>query len=80
MESGVKFSGCTVHFVTDEYDRGPVIVQRQVAVDPSDDADTLAARVFEEECIAYPEAIRLVTEGRLQVEGQTVRVLGELST
>lgn len=50
-------SGCSVHLCTDEYDRGPILVQRRVPVLPGDDADTLAARVFEAECEAYPEAI-----------------------
>ena len=67
LESGVKFSGCTVHFVTEEYDRGPIILQRIVPVHPQDTVADLARRVFTEECIAYPEAIRLYAEGRLEV-------------
>ncbi|GAA4450458.1 phosphoribosylglycinamide formyltransferase [Novipirellula rosea] len=58
LKRGVKISGCTVHFVDNEYDNGPVIVQRSCPVKPDDDADTLAARVFEQECLALPEALR----------------------
>lgn len=67
LDSGVKFSGCTVHFASEEYDRGPIILQRIVPVHPRDTVADLAARVFAEECIAYPEAIRLHAEGRLEV-------------
>jgi formyltetrahydrofolate-dependent phosphoribosylglycinamide formyltransferase len=75
LESGVKVSGCTVHFVDHEYDHGPIIVQRCVPVLDSDTADTLAARVFAEECEAYPEAIRLFAEQRLRLDGRRVRIL-----
>jgi phosphoribosylglycinamide formyltransferase-1 len=64
-----------VHFADNVYDHGPVIVQRCVPVLEDDSPDTLAARVFEQECIAYPEAIRLFAGGRLRIEGQLVRVL-----
>ncbi|MCP4247491.1 MAG: phosphoribosylglycinamide formyltransferase [bacterium] len=57
-------SGCTVHFCDNQYDHGPIILQRRVPVLPDDTADTLAARVFEQECIAYPQAIRQVAEER----------------
>jgi formyltetrahydrofolate-dependent phosphoribosylglycinamide formyltransferase len=67
LKTGCKVSGCTVHFCTNEYDAGPIILQRCCEVKDSDDPDTLAARVFEEECKAYPEAIRLFSEGRLEV-------------
>ena len=59
IEAGETESGCTVHYVTNEYDAGPPILQRTVPVLPEDDTDTLAARVFEQERIAYPEAIRI---------------------
>ncbi|MHC4853816.1 MAG: phosphoribosylglycinamide formyltransferase, partial [Planctomycetota bacterium] len=59
LASGDTESGCSVHFCTAEYDEGPVLLQRRVPVEPGDTADTLAARVFEQECVAYPEAIRL---------------------
>ncbi len=65
LAAGRKVSGCTVHFVTNEYDAGRIILQREVPVLEGDDADTLAARVFEQECIAYPEAIRMFAAGRL---------------
>ena len=59
LAAGERESGCTVHHCTNVYDEGGTIVQRRVPVMPGDTADTLAARVFEQECIAYPEAIRL---------------------
>ncbi|MBI4711957.1 MAG: phosphoribosylglycinamide formyltransferase [Planctomycetes bacterium] len=72
IESGVKFSGCTVHFADNEYDRGPIIVQRVVPVADNDTPTTLADRVFREECIAYLEAIRLFEAGKLKVVGRRV--------
>jgi formyltetrahydrofolate-dependent phosphoribosylglycinamide formyltransferase len=75
LDMGVKVSGCTVHFADNVYDHGPIILQRTVPVLDDDTPDTLAARVFEQECEAYPEAIRLFAEGRLRVEGRRVRVL-----
>jgi phosphoribosylglycinamide formyltransferase-1 len=75
VRSGVKVTGCTVHFADNEYDHGPIILQRAVPVSFSDDPDTIAARVFEQECEAYPEAIRLFAEGRLEVVDGRVRVL-----
>lgn len=63
LRAGCKVSGCTVHFCTNEYDKGPIIVQRACEVKDTDTPDTLAARVFEQECIAYPQAIRLFAEG-----------------
>jgi phosphoribosylglycinamide formyltransferase 1 len=64
---GCKVSGCTVHFCTNQYDKGPIIIQRSCPVKEDDDAEALAKRVFEQECIAYPEAIRLFSQGRLSV-------------
>ncbi len=61
LAAGETASGCTVHYADNTYDTGPIIVQRRVPVLPADTPDTLAARVFEQECIAYPEAIRIVT-------------------
>jgi formyltetrahydrofolate-dependent phosphoribosylglycinamide formyltransferase len=75
LAHGCKVSGCTVHFVDEQYDAGPIIVQRACPVLEGDTAQTLAARVFEEEKIAYPEAIRLFAEDRLRLEGRVVRVL-----
>ena len=74
LAAGCKVSGCTVHFVTNEYDSGPIIVQKTVPVLEGDDADALAARVFEQECVAYPEAIRLFGQGRLGIDGNVVRI------
>ncbi len=71
---GVKVSGCTVHFADNQYDHGPIILQRAVPVLDEDTPQTLAARVFAEECQAYPEAIRLFAEGKLQLEGRRVRI------
>jgi phosphoribosylglycinamide formyltransferase-1 len=75
LAAGCKVSGCTVHFCTNEYDRGPIIVQRTCPVEDDDTSDTLAERVFQQECLAYPQAIRWFAEGRLQVEGNRVKVL-----
>lgn len=74
LAHGCKVSGCTVHFVTNEYDAGPIIVQKTVEVHEGDTAEDLAARVFEQECIAYPEAIDLFAQNRLQVDGRIVRI------
>ncbi|MDB5384995.1 MAG: phosphoribosylglycinamide formyltransferase [Planctomycetaceae bacterium] len=75
LARGVKVSGCTVHFADNEYDHGPIIVQRCVPVLPEDSADLLAARVFEAECQAYPEAIELYRQGRLRIAGSIVQIL-----
>jgi formyltetrahydrofolate-dependent phosphoribosylglycinamide formyltransferase len=64
LEAGVKETGCTVHFVDDQYDHGAILLQRKVPVLPGDDVHTLAARVFEEEKAALPEAIRRVLAGQ----------------
>jgi formyltetrahydrofolate-dependent phosphoribosylglycinamide formyltransferase len=74
LEQGVKMTGCTVHFADNQYDHGPIILQRAVPVLEDDTPDTLAARVFAAECEAYPEAIRLFAEGRLRIEERRVRV------
>ncbi len=65
LDYGVKVSGCTVHFVDNHFDHGPVILQRTCPVLDNDSAETLQARVFEQECLALPEAIQLFAEGRL---------------
>lgn len=64
IAAGATESGCTVHFVDNEYDHGPPILQRRCPVEPGDTPDTLAARVFEQECQALPDAIRVIAEGR----------------
>lgn len=76
IEHGCKVSGCTVHFLDNSYDTGPIVLQQTCPVLDDDTADTLAARVFEQEKLAYPEAIRLFAQGRLKIEGRRVRVLG----
>lgn len=76
LRAGCKVSGCTVHFCNHEYDRGPIIVQRCAPVLEGDTPDTLAARVFEQECEAYPEAIALFAAGRLHIKGGQVRIEG----
>jgi formyltetrahydrofolate-dependent phosphoribosylglycinamide formyltransferase len=74
LESGVKVSGATVHFADDEYDHGPIILQEAVPVRDDDTPDALAARVQAAERRLVPEAIRLIAEGRLAVEGRRVRL------
>jgi len=71
---GVKVSGCTVHFVDESLDGGPIILQRVVPVMDDDDEDTLADRILEQEHVAFPEAIRLFCEDRLEIAGRKVRV------
>ena len=73
LAAGVKLSGATVHFVDEEYDHGPVVLQRAVPVQDDDTPDTLAARVQEVERRLVPEAIRLFAEGRLVIEGRRVK-------
>ncbi len=72
LKAGCKVSGCTVHFCTNEYDKGPIIIQRCCPVREDDNPDTLAARVFEQECIAYPEAIKLFSQGKISVKNDRV--------
>jgi phosphoribosylglycinamide formyltransferase-1 len=72
FDYGVKVSGCTVHFVDADLDHGAILVQKVVPVLDSDDEHTLAARILEEEHIAYSEAIRMVLEGRFTIEGRRV--------
>ena len=72
LAHGCKVSGCTVHFVDATYDNGPIILQRTCPVLDDDTADALAHRVFEEEKVAYPEAIRLFGQNRLRTDGRRV--------
>jgi formyltetrahydrofolate-dependent phosphoribosylglycinamide formyltransferase len=74
LAHGCKVSGCTVHFVNNEYDAGPIILQRSVPAHDTDTPETLAARVFEQECIAFPEAVRLFAADRLSLDGRVVRI------
>jgi phosphoribosylglycinamide formyltransferase 1 len=73
LDYGVKLSGCTVHYVDNQYDHGPVILQMTVPVLDNDTPDSLADRVFAAECEAYPEALQRIAEGRVRVEGRRVR-------
>jgi len=75
VERGVKVSGATVHFVDEDYDTGPIILQKFVPVMIDDTADILADRVLQEEHRAYVEAVQLFAQGRLRVEGRKVRIL-----
>ena len=75
LRAGRSESGCTVHFCDNEYDRGPIILQRKVPVLPDDTPESLAARVFEQECIALPETIQLFAEGRIRLQGRAVTIL-----
>ena len=77
LDYGAKVSGCTVHFADDAYDNGPVISQRMVPVEEDDTPDSLAARVFQEECKVLPEAIAMYAQGRLRIEGRRVRIAPE---
>jgi phosphoribosylglycinamide formyltransferase-1 len=76
IDYGVKFAGCTVHFVDEGVDTGPIIIQAVVPVFDDDTADTLAARILQEEHQIYPQAIQLYAEGRLKVQGRKVVVAG----
>lgn len=76
LQAGVKIHGCTAHFVTSQLDHGPIIIQAAVPVLTGDSADTLAARVLEQEHRIYPQAIRWFAEDRLVIEKQGVRVIG----
>ncbi len=69
---GVRVSGCTVHFVDEELDHGAIIVQKTVPVLDSDDERTLAARILEQEHIAYTEAIKIVLEGKFEIAGRRI--------
>jgi len=73
LEYGAKISGCTVHFVDNQYDHGPIILQRVVDVSDSDTPETLAARVFDAECEALPGALQLIAKGQIKVDGRIVR-------
>jgi len=74
LKAGCKITGCTVHFCTNEYDKGPIIIQRCCEVKDDDTPDTLAARVFQQECIAYPQAIKLFAEGKILAQDNRVKI------
>ena len=75
LDHGVKVTGCTVHFVDEDLDAGPIILQRVVEVRDDDTAETLSARILEQEHAAYVEAVRLVATGRLRIEGRRTILL-----
>lgn len=76
LHYGAKVSGCTIHFVDNQYDHGPILLQKVVPVLDDDTPDTLATRVFQAECEAYPEALRLLGSGQVRVEGRRVVIGG----
>lgn len=76
LATGVKVSGCTVHFVRSEMDAGPIIMQAAVPVLPGDDEDSLAARILTAEHRCYPHAVRLIAQGQVKVEGQRAIIAG----
>lgn len=77
LEHGAKVTGCTVHFVDNQYDHGPIIWQQPVPVFEDDTPDTLAARVFEIEKEAYPHVLRLLARGKIHVEGRRVKITAD---
>jgi len=74
LDYGAKLTGCTVHFVDNEYDHGPIIVQRPVEVSDNDSAQTLQARVFKAECDALPDALTLLAKSKVTVSGRRVTI------
>lgn len=79
LDYGAKVTGCTIHFVDNEYDHGPIILQRVVEVQTEDSAETLAKRVFAAECQAYAEAIEKFAKGQIVVVGRQVLVKSNLT-
>ncbi len=75
IDYGARFSGCTVHFVDGGVDTGPIIAQAVVPVQPDDTAETLAARILEQEHRIYPRVVQLIAEGRVRVDGRKVTIL-----
>jgi phosphoribosylglycinamide formyltransferase 1 len=78
IEHGAKFSGCTVHFVDENLDAGPIILQACVPIEDDDTPDTLAERILKQEHRIYTEAVKIVLEGRYRIEGRRVRVIPEI--
>jgi phosphoribosylglycinamide formyltransferase-1 len=77
LDYGVRYAGCTIHFVDEGTDTGPIIMQAVVPILPDDTEGDLSARILVEEHRIYPESLRLWSEGRLLIEGRKVRILGE---
>ena len=75
LEWGAKVSGCSVHFVTEGVDEGPIICQKAVAINEEDTVETLSARILDQEHELYPQALQFMAQGRLQLEGRRVRIL-----
>ncbi len=78
LEYGVKVAGCTAHFVTDDVDAGPIILQAAIPVLEDDTVDSLTTRILEQEHKILPQAIQLIAQGRARVEGRRVRILEEV--
>ena len=74
LEYGMKISGCTVHFVGEDVDTGPIIIQAPVEVKDDDTVDSLTVRILEQEHRIYPEAVRLFSEGKLSIDGRKVKI------
>jgi len=74
LDYGAKISGCTIHFVDNQYDHGPIVMQKSVDVLADDSAEALAERVFAKECEAYPEVLRLLAAGKITAQGRKVQV------
>jgi phosphoribosylglycinamide formyltransferase-1 len=75
LNHGVKVSGCTVHFVDEDLDQGPILLQRTVPVHEDDTVDSLSARILEQEHAAYPEALSWLASGKVRIEGRRVRLM-----
>nr|ABZ07329.1 putative Formyl transferase [uncultured marine crenarchaeote HF4000_ANIW133K13] len=75
IDYGVKYSGCTVHFVDDGIDRGPILVQSMIQIKNDDTEETLAKRILAKEHKAYPEAVRLIAEKKIKIIGRKVRII-----
>lgn len=80
LAAGVRFSGCTVHYVVPDVDAGPIILQAAVPVLAADMPDSLAARILEAEHRAYPFAVRLIAEGKVRIEGDRTVIMGAAET
>ncbi|QDU33569.1 Phosphoribosylglycinamide formyltransferase [Poriferisphaera corsica] len=74
VDHGVKISGCTVHFADQTYDTGPIVLQKTCPVLTGDTPDDVQARVFEQECEAFPEAIQMIADGRVTITGRTTQI------
>jgi phosphoribosylglycinamide formyltransferase-1 len=80
LEAGARVAGCTTHFVTEDVDAGPIILQAALAVRPDDTPETLAARILELEHLVYPRTIQLFAEGRVALVDGRVRIAGAKPT